>query len=101
MGSEMCIRDRRYPDGSALIFTSLIETREGLIPGKRYIIEIERSDGLREATVKQLWKDETGKLWLLPESTDPRYQQPVALDGAEGDMIRIVGRIRFAVQRES
>lgn len=93
--------NRRYPDGSALIFTSLVETREHLVPGKRYIIEIERSDGLREATVKQLWKDDGGKLWLLPESTDPRYQQPIPLEGSDGDMIRIVGRIRYAVQREA
>jgi phage repressor protein C with HTH and peptisase S24 domain len=93
--------NRRYPDGSALIFTSMIETREGLMPGKRYIVEVEKPDGLREATVKQLWKDDGGKFWLLPESTDPRYQQPIDLEGSDGDMIRIVGRIRYAVQREA
>lgn len=92
--------NQRYPEGSALIFTSMLETREKLDAGKRYIVEIERADGLREATVKQLWRDDTGKLWLLPESSDPRYQQPIALEGENGDTIRIVGRVRYAVQRE-
>lgn len=93
--------NRRYPDGSALIYTSMLETRESFEAGKRYIVEIERPDGLREATVKQLWRDDGGKLWLLPESTDPRYQQPIPLEGENGDTIRLVGRIRYAVQRET
>lgn len=92
--------NRRYPEGSALIYTSMVETAEDVIVGKRYIVEIERSDGLREATVKKLWRDEQGKFWLLPESNDPRYQQPIDIDGAEGDVIRIVGRVRYSVQRE-
>lgn len=92
--------NRRYPEGSALIYTSMVERPEALIIGKRYIVEVERSDGLREATVKTLWRDDNGKHWLLPESTDPRYQAPIAVDGAEGDNVRVVGRIRYSVQRE-
>lgn len=92
--------NRRYPEQSVVIFTHAVETGEDIVPGKRYVIERERADGLREATVKLLWQDEDGKAWLLPESDDPRFQEPIALDGGEDDTIRIVGRVRFAVVRE-
>ncbi len=92
--------NRRWPEGTALVFTDAIETQEDLVLGKRYIIERVRADGLREATVKTLWQDDSGKLWLLPESHDPRFQEPIPIEGAESDEIRIVGRVRFAVSRE-
>lgn len=92
--------NKRYPEGTVLVFTNVIETEEQVRPGKRYIVERERSDGLREATVKLFWIDEAGKPWLLPESDDPRFQQPIALDAQDGDTVRIVGQVRFAVSRE-
>ncbi|WP_196258593.1 LexA family protein [Pelagibacterium limicola] len=92
--------DKRYPEGTVVICTSMVETREDIQPGKRYIIERERADGMREATVKLLWRDDAGKFWLLPESNDPRFQQPIALDDIEDTTVRIVGRIRYSVQRE-
>lgn len=92
--------DRRYPEGTAIVYTDMIETGEALIPGKRYIVERERADGLREATVKTLWVDDRGTYWLLPDSTDPRFQEPIPVNGQEGDTIRVVGRVRYAVQRE-
>ncbi|MDX0426311.1 helix-turn-helix domain-containing protein [Sinorhizobium meliloti] len=92
--------NKRYPEGSALIYTDINETGESPLVGKRYIIERERSDGLREATVKTLWKDESGKFWLLPESSDPRHQEPIDLSGGDGDIVRIVGRVIYSVQRE-
>lgn len=92
--------NKRYPERTVVVVDSMIETGEPLQLGKRYIVERERPDGLREATVKQLWKDEAGRLWLLPESTDPLYQAPIALDGSEGDTVRIVGRVRYSVQKE-
>jgi phage repressor protein C with HTH and peptisase S24 domain len=92
--------NRRYPEGTVLIYTNLNDTNEELVFGKRYIVERERADGLREATVKTLWRDENGKAWLLPESTDPRYQEPIPIEGGENDTVRIVGRVRYAVTRE-
>lgn len=92
--------NRRWPDGTVLIFTDAVETGEDIVVGKRYVIERERADGLREATVKLLWRDDTGKLWLLPESDDPRFQEPIPLDSADGDTVRIVGRVRYSVSRE-
>ena len=36
----------------------------------------------------------------MPESTDPRHQQPIEIDGDNGDTVRMVGRVRYSVQRE-
>lgn len=92
--------NKRYPEGSALIYTSIIETGETPKAGRRYIVETERADGLREATVKTLWIDENGKSWLLPESSDPRHQTPIDLTAGDADIVRIVGRIVYSVIRE-
>lgn len=93
--------NKRYPEGSVIIYTNAIETLEDVRPGRRYVVERERADGLREATVKLLWQDEEGRMWLLPESTDPLYQAPIPLNGVDGDTIRIVGTVRYSVQREN
>ncbi|ESY75536.1 hypothetical protein X740_31010 [Mesorhizobium sp. LNHC221B00] len=92
--------NRRYPEGTVLVFTDIIETQSDIQIGKRYIVERQRADGLREATVKTLWRDDAGRVWLLPESDDPLFQQPIPIEGSEDDTVRIVGRVRFAVSRE-
>lgn len=96
-GSSM---NKVYPEGTILIFTPLIESQETIRPGKRYIVQRERADGLREDTVKTLFLDDTNKLWLMPESTDPRHQQPIELTGENGDSVRIVGRVLYSFRPE-
>lgn len=92
--------NRRYPDRTVVIISDIVETGAAFAVGKRYVVERERADGLREATVKKLWQDEAGAYWLLPESDDPRFQEPIPLEGGSDDTIRIVGRVRYAVSRE-
>lgn len=92
--------NKRWPEGTALVFADAIEAGEDFIVGKRYIVERTRADGLRETTVKKLWRDDDGKHWLLPESTDPRFQEPISVEGGEDDTVRILGRVRYAVSRE-
>jgi transcriptional regulator with XRE-family HTH domain len=92
--------NRRYPEGTVLIYTNAIETMEKMRPGRRYVVERKRADGRVEVTVKLLWLDNQGKPWLLPESTDPLHQAPIPLNGDEGDEIRIVGQVRFSIARE-
>lgn len=92
--------NRRYPEKTVVIITDMVETGAAIVEGKRYVVERERADGMREATVKKLWRDSTGKFWLLPESDDPRYQEPIPLEGGENDTVRIVGMVRYAVTRE-
>lgn len=92
--------NRRYPEGTVLIYTNAVHTFEQIKPGRRYIVERERADGTREATVKLLWLDSNGKPWLLPESDDPLFQAPISLDDEANDTIRILGQVRYAVSRE-
>ena len=92
--------NKRYPERTVLIHTSIVETGERLEIGKRYIVERERPDGTRETTVKTLSRDDDGKLWLLPESTDPRHQAPIPIDDAIDSVVRLIGRVIYSVQRE-
>lgn len=94
--------NRRWPEGTIVIFSNAIETGESPIVGKRYVVERRRASGEEEHTVKLLHQDDAGRYWLVPESHDPLHQTPIPLlDGAvDGDEVRIVGRVRFAVSRE-
>lgn len=92
--------NRRYPERTVLIHTNLVDTGEELEVGKRYIVERERPDGTRETTVKTLSRDDDGKLWLLPESSDPRYQSPIPIDDELDAIVRVIGRVIYSVQRE-
>ena len=92
--------NRTYPEGTVLVFLDNMEAEESPQFGKRYIVERERADGLREATVKTLQRDADGKAWLLPDSDDPRHQAPIEINGAEGDTIRLVGRVVYSITRE-
>ncbi|KQV27576.1 hypothetical protein ASC97_04135 [Rhizobium sp. Root1203] len=94
--------NRRYPEGSVLVFTHIQETREQPIAGKRYIVERRRSSGEMEHTVKLLHRDDEGKYWLLPESDDPRYQAPISIEDGTGDddVVEIIGRVHYAIHKE-
>lgn len=88
-----------YPEGTSLVFAPVFELGE-LKPGKRYHVRRTRADGLREETVKTLWVDPEGRMWLKPESSDPRFSQLLPLDGDDGDTIEVLGQVVFAVRRE-
>lgn len=94
--------NRRYPEHTVVVFTNVIETQESPLPGKRYIVERRRASGETEHTVKLLHVDSDGKLWLMPESDDPRFQAPISIDDgvADGDIVVIIGRVQFSVIRE-
>ncbi len=92
--------NRRYPERTVLIHTNLAQTGGPLEIGKRYIVEREKPDGTRETTVKTLSKDESGRLWLMPESTDPRFQAPIPVDEDLDSVVRVIGRVVYSVQRE-
>lgn len=93
--------NRRWPEKTVVVFTDAQETLEEPIAGKRYVVEKTRADGRSEHTVKLLHIDEDGQFWLVPESTDPRFQAPVRVNGDDDtETVRIVGRVHFAVTRE-
>ncbi|WP_245294669.1 helix-turn-helix domain-containing protein [Rhizobium rhizosphaerae] len=94
--------NKRYPENTVVVFTKLIETRERPIPGKRYIVERKRASGEVEHTVKLLHKDDNGRLWLLPESTDPLFQAPISLEDGmhDGDEVTVIGKVVYAISKE-
>lgn len=93
--------NRRWAEGTIVIFTAAAETLESPAPGKRYVVERRRPGGEAEHTVKLLHRDGDGKLWLVPESDDPRFQAPIPVDnGIEDEEIRIIGRVWYSVNRE-
>ncbi|MCC0055881.1 MAG: S24 family peptidase [Rhodobiaceae bacterium] len=93
--------NRKWEEGTVVVFTNVEETMESPIPGKRYVVERRRPGGDAEHTVKLLHLDPEGKLWLMPESDDPRFQTPIPVDdGIDGEEVRIIGRVWYAVSRE-
>ena len=90
--------DKFYPEGTVVAFTNIIETEEGIRQGEHYIVERESPDGMRETTIKRLSIDPEGKLWLVPESSDPRYT-PIAVDGDEEETIRIIGHVIYVASK--
>jgi hypothetical protein len=94
--------NRRYAEKTVIVFNDVIEAHEDPIVGKRYVVERKRPSGEVEHTVKLLDKDVDGKYWLMPESDDPRFQAPISVEEGTGnnDVVRIVGRVLFAVTRE-
>lgn len=89
------------PEGTVVVVTDQIETAEDLRIGSRYLVERTNSAGEHESTVKKLWQDDNGEFWLLPESTDPRFQEPIHVNGNDGDTVRILGRVTYSVSRET
>lgn len=92
--------DKWRPAGTIIIFTDQIDTGEELRAGSRYVVERRNSAGEHECTVKTFWLDEDGEPWLLPESNDPRFQEPIKINGLDGDTIRIMGRVVYTVSKE-
>jgi len=90
----------RYPPGSAVVL-ALVGQRPGEIEvGKRYHVRRTRSDGLVEDTIKTLVKDDNGRFWLKPESSQPEHQEWISLDSQPGSTVELVGRVKFVVHRE-
>jgi hypothetical protein len=91
----------RYPPGTVVIFSNVRQGGPDQIKaGRRYHVRRTRADGLTEDTVKLLFKDDLGRLWLKPESSHPEHQAFLPLEGTDGETIEIIGRVRFAVQKE-
>ena len=85
-----------YPDGSIVICVHFEEINETPRPGDHVITHQVRTDGRTEATIKELVRDEQGRLWLWPRSSNPEHQTPIQLppDGRlNGHSIEIKGLV--------
>ncbi len=86
--------NKKLEDGGTWVFVRYEDVSRQPEAGQYVIAERVRKDGLVEATCKRLMADAAGKLWLWPESTDPRFQAPIPLDGdKETEEIRLIGRV--------
>lgn len=74
-----------YPPGTILDCISIFES-DMPDSGRNVVVVRERVDGALEATVKQFFVDPAGKAWLLPKSTNPAFQTPIALDEPAADI---------------
>jgi transcriptional regulator with XRE-family HTH domain len=90
----------RYPARSVVVFSRIVGRPNEVAAGKRYHVRRTRVDGLTEETVKTLVRDEQGRYWLKPESSDPEHQACIALVGDKEATVEAIGRVRFVVHRE-
>lgn len=74
-----------YPHGTILDCVSAfdVETPQS---GQRVVVIRKRLDDELESTVKEFHVDEGGKPWLLPRSTNPSHQRPIALNETDADV---------------
>jgi hypothetical protein len=74
--------DMVYPPGRYVVIAHPAEA--GLRSGDHVVVERQRAD-LVEVTLKEFVIEEDGRAALWPRSSDPRYQEPIYLQGEEHD----------------
>lgn len=77
-----------YPPGTILECVRYYGD-EPIANGRRVIVERTCVDGLKEATVKEYFKDDKGVEWLVPRSRNPAFQAPFRCDQPEANIERI------------
>ena len=85
--------------GDVLVCLDLIASGTEMQPDDLVIVERSRFGGqMVERTAKRLRKTATGwELW--PESTDPAYQAPIVLNGADDhEEIKVTAKVLWAVR---
>jgi hypothetical protein len=89
----------RYSDGTILVFSRVNGGAE-LKEGRHFHVRLTRaSDGKIAECVRTLVQQD-GQWWLKPESSHPDFQEWIPLTGAQALTLELVGRVRYAVQRE-
>ena len=84
--------DLVYPDSTILICVALADLGRTAKSGERIICQRRRGRGEFEITVKEyVVRDDNH--WLVPHSTDPRYQSPTALDPGNAEDISLVALV--------
>lgn len=76
----------RYKEGTKLICTPFHGSPDDIKPGRAVIVEAISMDDTIETTVKEFYKDETGKYWLIPRSKNPIYQNYPVPNGQDLDV---------------
>lgn len=78
-----------YPPGTILDCVSCIQAGiDKVKSGQRVIVLRRKFTGEVEATVKEYLETEDGA-WLVPKSRNPAFQQPIPLNGGDGEIEEI------------
>jgi hypothetical protein len=88
--------------GKVFNFT-LTMPSDGLVIGKRYLIESWRKQKRRkecELTIKKLTADDEGKLWFVTESSHPAYQMSIPFSDTSDVAIKPVAQVVGSMQLE-
>lgn len=93
--------NRIYPDGTIVFVAATVAN--GIKPksGQRVLVQRRNTNGMYEATLKELVIDENGKKWLWPRSYDPEHQAPLALKSNDAEEITITGVVMAAFMTEA
>jgi transcriptional regulator with XRE-family HTH domain len=92
--------DRKYPAGTVVILSRMdADKTSHLKEGRHYHVRRQRNGGAAEDSLKTLIKVD-GSFWLKPESSSPQHQEWIALFPTNGELVELIGRVRYSVQRE-
>lgn len=91
--------NRLYPDGTILILERRIDGPRDVIPGRHYHVERCDTHGMREHTIKMADVASDGSIWLVPQSSDPRFTSFPAEEA--GYEVNFVGRVMISVSRDN
>jgi SOS-response transcriptional repressor LexA len=80
--------DLVYPEGTILECVEY-DHEEPVPSGKRVIVLRTRVDGTKEATVKELIRDDSDVVWFVPRSNNPAYQAFRADEPDSPDIVQI------------
>lgn len=72
-----------YPEGTIVLVVRFNDIGRKPNPGERVVVLRRSKTGGYEATLKEYQRDERGRHILWPRSTDPEFQAPFVLGGAE------------------
>lgn len=81
--------NRRARDGDIVLTLALKFAPRSFAAGDWVIAERQRGD-LIETTVKRIERDDAGNWILLPDSDDPRFQDPMRLEEDGVESVRVV-----------
>ena len=84
--------DLVYPDGTILICVAFGDLGRSAKSGERVVCQRRRGRGEYEMTVKEyIVRD--GQHWLVPRSTNPNFQSPVALELSDHEDLSVAALV--------
>lgn len=86
------------PD-DVLVCADVIKTGVSVGNGDLVVVRRTSVDGARhEYSAKRYVVQKGARPVLMPESTDPRYQKPLPVEGRDGETVEIVGKVLWIVR---